>query len=485
MTRSTILLCGLGLCITHCVSPPTAEAQNTGQYTEPQAAIADTPTGDFVGGSLFSDETPPIQPTGHDATVAGSLDEACPDCDQPGGSLFGAHSCCDDFWTRQSLTNGFFGTQPALAQQGIVYDALLTQFYQGVTRGGVDETFKYGGKLDQFLILNSDQLGLWQGMQMIMHAETRFGEDVILDAVGLAPVNVNMVYPTLENQTAITGLQFIQGLSEEWAVTFGKFNSLDLFHMLYPQTGRGVEGFMNASVIMPLTVTRSIPLSFLGAGVMKMRDQQIEGSVIVADTNNTPTTSGFDDLFDNGATIVGLWRLFTECNELPGSHMFLGTWASGDFTSLDPLNWAFIPGQGIVAGEETGSWSLFYLLEQKLWVDPCKENRSVGLLSQWGLADEETSPYGWIGNVSLQGQGLISCREQDTMGVGYFYSGLSEDFKDLVSVIGVDDLQGVELYYNAAITPWFRVTADLQVVEPALEANDTAIVFGLRASMRL
>jgi len=107
------------------------------------------------------------------------------------------------------------------------------------------------------------------------------------------------------------------------------------------------------------------------------------------------------------------------------------------------------------------------------------------LLSAWGLADEETSPFDWIANVSVQGQGLVRGRELDTMGVGYFYSGLSGDFKDLLSPIGVDDLRGVELYYNAMITPWFRLTADLQIVEPATQTNDTAVIFGLRASMRL
>jgi len=233
-----------------------------------------------------------------------------------------------------------------------------------------------------------------------------------------------------------------------------------------------------------LTISRTVPLAFLGAGLLKMRGQQIEGGIFVTDTNNSTTTSGISDLFDNGATILGLWKFFTDFCDLPGSHLFLGTWASGDFTVLSPDDWVIIPGQGIIAPQQTASWSLQYFLDQKLWVDPCNEKRSVGLLSGWGLADEETSPFEWIANVAIQGQGLVHGRELDTMGVGYFYSGLSGDFKNLLSPLGVDDLQGVELYYNASITPWLRVTADLQVVEPALQANDTAVIFGLRTWLR-
>ena len=381
--------------------------------------------------------------------------------------------CC-----REYLTGDLFGIRPGLADHGVVADLELTQFYQGVSGGGRNRTDKYGGKLDYFFT--------FVGGFAVLHAETRFGEDVILDAAGLAPVNANMLYPGLENTTAITGLQFNLPLTpdQEWIFSFGKINTLDLFNMIYPQTGRGVDGFMNGSVFLPLTVTRTLPLSFLGAGVLKMRDRQVQGGLLVYDRHNVPTTSGFDEFFSEGANVAGVWRFFTEFGGLPGSHLFLGTWASGEYTSLDPLGWAFIPEVGITASNESGSWSLFYILEQKLWVDPCCEKRHIGFLSQWGLADPTTSPYAWVCNASLQAQGLIPARAQDTLGVGYFYSGLSGDMKDLVGrVLPLNDLQGIELYYNAAITPWFHLTADVQVVESAISADDTAVVLGLRGKI--
>jgi porin len=46
-------------------------------------------------------------------------------------------------------------------------------------------------------------------------------------------------------------------------------------------------------------------------------------------------------------------------------------------------------------------------------------------------------------------------------------------------------VQGVELYYNAAITPWFHLTTDLQIVDNENVADDTAIVFGFRGRMDL
>ena len=87
----------------------------------------------------------------------------------------------------------------------------------------------------------------------------------------------------------------------------------------------------------------------------------------------------------------------------------------------------------------------------------------------------------WIANVAVQGNGLVPGRKGDSLGVGYFYNSISGEVKDLLPILDISNVQGVELYYNAAIAPWFQLTADLQVVEPALGARDTAVVAGLRA----
>jgi porin len=375
-----------------------------------------------------------------------------------------------------------------MQQCGVTYAVVGTQFYQGVAHGGAEQDFDYGGKVDQFLILDSGKLGLWQGMTATMHVETRFGDDINFDAVGFAPANVAMLYPKFnEDDTAITNLSFAQALNENVALTFGKFNALDLFYMLYPQTGRGINGFMNTSMVIPLGVGRLFPLSFMGAGALAMDNQKrVEGGVLVYDTQNVATTSGFDDMFNNGANIFGFWRFFTDVNGLPGSQLIGGSWSTGDFTSFDPEGFVFIPGQGLVAPRVGGAFNLVYIYEQTLWADCATKSRNVGLLSQWALADQETSPISWSGNVGIQGTGMNRCRPDDAVGVGYFHTAVSSDLESLLSpVINLHDVDGVELYYNAAIAKCFHLTADLQVIEPADKSNDTAIVAGLRGVIAL
>jgi hypothetical protein len=51
--------------------------------------------------------------------------------------------------------------------------------------------------------------------------------------------------------------------------------------------------------------------------------------------------------------------------------------------------------------------------------------------------------------------------------------------------VDLENVQGVELYYNAEITPWFHLTGDLQIIDNENVGDDTAIILGLRAKMDL
>jgi len=396
-------------------------------------------------------------------------------------------SCKKCLCSRERLFGDWCGLGPRLVKRGIIPDLQLTQFYQGTASGGAEQTDAYGGKMDYQFTFLGEPLGLWKGFTTILHAETRFGDSINTEAGAFAFPNLNMLYPLPGQQTtAITGLILMQALSEQWAIAAGKINVIDLWQMIYPNTGRGIDGFMNLSLVGSPTFLRTTNLSVNGAGLLRMSERRIQSGVIVYDTNNSSTTDGFGDLFDKGAVILGYWRFFTQMNGLPGSHGFLGNYSTRKYTSVDPLSWTIIPGQGLQAGRETGSWALAYVLDQVIWADRCNKDRNLNLMSQWALADGNPSPVRWSFNVAIQGQGLLPGRQLDTMGVGYFYDQLSSDFKRLVSRLPNRELrnvQGVELYYNAAITPWLRLTGDMQIVENENIGNDTALILGLRAKI--
>jgi porin len=80
------------------------------------------------------------------------------------------------------------------------------------------------------------------------------------------------------------------------------------------------------------------------------------------------------------------------------------------------------------------------------------------------------------------GRGILPGRDNDTFGVGYYYSAIQDSrlsgFVDLE-----DPVQGFETFYEIALTPAAHVTFDAQLVESLSSSVDTAVILGLRLGL--
>jgi porin len=294
------------------------------------------------------------------------------------------------------------------------------------------------------------------------------------------------------SETALTGVKFTQALSENFVTFAGKLNMFDAFKM--PFTGAAVpDGFWNLGLAFPVVAARTVPYSTLGAGAAILKDGQPIFTLMVLDTNNTPTTSGFSTFFDNGATIFANLTLPTKFFGLPGQQGISGTFSTGKYNDLSPTAY-FDPETGLTITQEFArdSWSLFYSANQALWVNPCNQKQLYGLFANVGTADDGPSPIRFAANVGLYGSSPLTTRPLDTFGIGYTftrYSSPVQNFAPVLLPIGND--QAIEMFYSIAVTPWFNVAPDLQVVFPAREETlppnresiDTALVLGMRAKI--
>jgi len=86
----------------------------------------------------------------------------------------------------------------------------------------------------------------------------------------------------------------------------------------------------------------------------------------------------------------------------------------------------------------------------------------------------------------IGGTGLFRGRELDSFGVGYFYYDLSDALQETLSPRRerLSDEQGVEVYYSYAVTPWFYMTGDFQIIDPPRNVRENAVIAGLRANIR-
>jgi porin len=89
-------------------------------------------------------------------------------------------------------------------------------------------------------------------------------------------------------------------------------------------------------------------------------------------------------------------------------------------------------------------------------------------------------------------------RPCDNFGIGWARTELSGNFVPFLRQqlrLGLGHEDAIELYYNAAITPWLNAAFDLQIIDQAFERKlnasgsqirdlNTAVVLGLRVYSR-
>jgi porin len=370
-----------------------------------------------------------------------------------------------------------------MAEHGITLDADVTQFYFGVTEGGLDRRFDYGGHGDYVMNFDLGKLGVHQGLFLKLRAEHRFGESISDDTGAIIPATILANLPVRDSEDLyLTDVLFTQALSESFAVFAGKLDTFDGDPNAFA-SARGKDQFSNLAFVANPVFLRIVPYSTLGAGFIILRDKQPIFSFSVLNAVDTTRTSGFDELFEEGVALAAELRVPTNFHCRPGHQLFGAAWNSRDFVTFGQDPRTILP--DVPFAEQSGTWALYWNMDQYLYVDPCDPKRGWGYFARAGIGDDDVTPLEFFLSAGIGGNSSIRGREADRFGLGYYYAGTSDEFGPILeAVLGpLGDEQGVELFYNIAVTPWFQLTPDLQVINPFREAVDTAVVLGVRGKL--
>ena len=370
----------------------------------------------------------------------------------------------------------------AAAGGGITFNADLSQFYFGVAQGGREEAWTYGGHGDYVFNIDSEKLGGPKGLFVKVRAEHRFGETIQEATGAILPPTVLADLPTTETRNVyLTNVLFTQFLSETFGVFAGKLDTLDGDLNAFAH-GRGKTQFSNAAFVATPVGLRTVVYSTLGTGFVILQEGEPLFSFSVLNATDTVRTSGFDELFADGVVLVPELRLPTKLGGRPGHFLIGGSWSSRDYVALDQAATVLLP--NVPVTRRSDSWAIYCNFDQYLWVDPRDPSRGWGVFGRSGIADEDTNPIERFLSLGIGGNSLIRGRNADTFGVGWYYAWTSSELLPaLNTALGgvVGDGQGVEIFYNAEITSRLRLTADMQILDPALNTADESLLLGLRA----
>jgi porin len=149
------------------------------------------------------------------------------------------------------------------------------------------------------------------------------------------------------------------------------------------------------------------------------------------------------------------------------------------------------------ANREDTTWAVSYGFDQYFWHPGGDQKRGIGMFFNFGASDGDANPVKYSYAVGIGGNGVVPGRPHDSFGVGWARTEFSNNFLPLLRQslkLGLDHEDAVEIFYNAAVTQWLRMSLDLQVVNPGLQKMlnssnqlqnvNTAVVGGVRMYIR-
>lgn len=384
---------------------------------------------------------------------------------------------------RETLTGDWGGGRTWLKEYGITLKPRLTQFGQGMPSGDGDHDFEYGGKAD--LLLNADlgKLGLWSGLSLTVHGEYNFGESVNGDGGTIALVNTALYFPGIEgsDRSDLSSVYFGQKFGDNVSLLLGKINIIDLAGARPFAGGAGIDSFWNIVFAAPPSGT--VPPYLFGA-LLSVRTEPATFGLWVYDPNDMTNKTGFEDPFGDGVTFRGTVEFPVTIAGRSGHQGLVALYSNQSGTDLATLDDLLIPSWPGTVSLKDNRYYFAYTFGQYLYQSKENPKEGFGLFGQFGISDGNPNRLYWSAHVGISGTGLVPGRSRDNWGVGYYYAAPSSDLKDsLARILKIRDEQGVEVFYNFAVTPWLTLGEDLQIIDPSL-ADDTAVFAGLRTAMR-
>jgi len=400
-----------------------------------------------------------------------------------------------DFGPRTQLTGDWGGRRTDLARHGWFFDLYSTSAYQNVASGGLDTGNAFVQNTQLSINVDTGRAGLWPGGIVHVTLESRYGSS--------SPRNTFTVGATVPQYTglAIPGPSFVhdvlpteyflfQSLTPKFALVLGRNNVLKhADQTLFGNSYRYYFANLNFNKI-PMALNFFNTTSLAAVGVWRpSRRLAVAGGVFDPNSEaDNLATKAFDRV-----NLYGAANFSYTIGNLPGRSSAQANWTNKpklDLTSpFGPLSPSDVPealgvllgapsAQALPINDKDKSWVTLGNFSQYLFLkDHAKAVadklgsgqplRGVGLFARIGYAPEETNPITRHASVALLADGLSDVRPNDSFGLGIYHNGISRPLKqDVARLTGATatlrNEQGLEIFYDVAITPAIRLIPSYQ-----------------------
>ena len=400
---------------------------------------------------------------------------------------------------RSSLLGDPGGVRQNLVDHGLYMDIHVTQFMQRNVSGGDDKKNRFNGSTDLWLWYDTGKAGLWPGGAAFVHGEGRWRTGINEDVASFQSANHDQQFPDTDSSNrnwALSEWYLFQGLPANFLAAGGKMNfaSWGDTNML---ANRERSQFLYSGLVVNPIPGEYFPYTTL-IGWLNWSPNKSHSISGVAGINNdqskaTAEVGTFDTLTTKDLSYVFQYVYSYEIAGRPGSFLVDLAYSTQERASFD-ISRDRLFGQLIGAipiEEEHSNYTAIGNFAQYLWVKKTSEGlsrknlppRGIGIFGRFGWHPEDRNVIDAFYSFGFRGNGmLIPGREDDQWGIGWAGSHISGDLRDLTDELRTWE-HAFEVYYNYMLTPAMHLSANTQVIRPAVENNDTALTLGLRLQL--
>jgi porin len=394
-----------------------------------------------------------------------------------------------------------------LANRGVFIDLYSTSAYQNVMSGGLKTGNSYLQNTQLSINVDTHRAGLWPGGLFHFTVQSRYGSSPAntFTAGTFAPeyTGLELPAPFLWQDTWPSDYFLMQSVSEKFSVILGKINGL----FIADQTLFGDRFryyFANSNFIKnPIYNNFFNTMTLAAVGVWTPAP-----SLTVAGGVHDPFTEPNNlakNAFHNGEVNLYVQGIFTYmAGGLPGQIVPAFNWSNeskidleSPFGQLSPeqipqaldvlLNGASPAGLPTNFKKDS-SFSALSNFSQYLFLKEegpaviaeklrtAQPLRGIGVFGRFGYAGPAAlNTVDRAASVALLARGLLDSRPYDSFGTGFYYNGISKDFRNSIAQLTdgmrVKNENGIEVFYDFAITPAININAGYQHIWNPLVAS--------------
>lgn len=389
---------------------------------------------------------------------------------------------------RPNFTGNWEGIRPWLSENGVQLQPNVSTFTGSVIKDNSGK-LEFGGKADFYLSVNGEKLGLWKGLNLISHTEYNFGKSVNGQMGTLLPQNTALFFPGIKDKDRfdITSLYILQKIGRNKALMAGKINMVDIAAGTKFVGGAGIDTFEHINFVAP--PSGLVPPYIFGA-LFSIKTQPMSYTFGVYDPINAVNKTGLEAPFKKGVTFYGSLEKPVKIAGKTGSHSIKAVYSTQNGVSLSNLSDIIIHPELINdIPTKKDRYYFGYSFHQHLVQRKDNPAKGWGVFGNVGFSDADPTPLDWSFIVGIGGNSLFKNRSEDNWGVGFFHQSITNSLRNTVTLLNrnLQDENGVEIFYNYQIAPWFKLGINGKVINPALSQNyaHNSFFIGLRSSIKL